>query len=57
MLLPVVYPMSTTWIDGRMPSHEWKEFHAGEYREKGEDEIIDPAGESPGQESRKSGTH
>ena len=42
VLLPVVYPMSTTWIDGRMPSHEWKEFHAGEYQEKGEGEVVSP---------------
>jgi formate dehydrogenase gamma subunit len=42
ILLPVVYPMSTTWINGRMPSHEWKEFHAGEYAEKGEGEVITP---------------
>lgn len=40
MLLPVVYPMSTTWIDGRMPVHEWEEFHAGEFEEKGDGEII-----------------
>jgi formate dehydrogenase gamma subunit len=46
LALPVVYPMSTTWVDGRMPSHEWKEFHAGEYEEKGEAEIISPD-ESP----------
>jgi hypothetical protein len=46
VVLPIVYPMSTTWIDGRMPSHEWKEFHAGEYAEKGEDEIVTP-GEEP----------
>jgi cytochrome b subunit of formate dehydrogenase len=30
IFLPAVYPMSTTWIDGRMPEREWKEFHAGE---------------------------
>jgi formate dehydrogenase gamma subunit len=48
MLLPVVYPMSTTWIDGRMPSHEWKEFHAGEYEAKGEKEIISPDDAPPG---------
>jgi cytochrome b subunit of formate dehydrogenase len=40
MLLPVVYPMSTTWIDGRMPAHEWQEFHAGEFEEKGATEIV-----------------
>jgi len=45
IFLPAVYPMSTTWIDGRMSSHEWKEFHAGEYAEKGQEEIITPGEE------------
>ncbi|HET6349934.1 MAG TPA: cytochrome b/b6 domain-containing protein [Candidatus Krumholzibacteria bacterium] len=40
IVLPVVYPMSTTWITGRMPVHEWQEFHAGEYAEKGDAEIV-----------------
>jgi hypothetical protein len=43
IFLPAVYPMSTTWIDGRMPAHEWKEFHAGEYAELGEGPIASPA--------------
>ena len=42
VFLPAVYPMSTTWLTGRMPEHEWKEFHAGEYAEKGEAEILPP---------------
>jgi formate dehydrogenase gamma subunit len=41
VFLPAVYPMSTTWLDGRMPAHEWKEFHAGEHVEKG-DGVIEP---------------
>jgi cytochrome b subunit of formate dehydrogenase len=40
IFLPAVYPMSTTWIDGRMPAGEWKEFHAGEYAEQGEKSAI-----------------
>jgi cytochrome b subunit of formate dehydrogenase len=43
IFLPAVYPMSTTWIDGRMPAGEWKEFHAGEYAEEGEAPIVSPA--------------
>ncbi|HEX5132981.1 MAG TPA: cytochrome c3 family protein [Candidatus Krumholzibacteria bacterium] len=42
IFLPAVYPMSTTWIDGRMPAGEWKEFHAGEYAELGEEPIQNP---------------
>jgi cytochrome b subunit of formate dehydrogenase len=53
ILLPVVYPMSTTWITGRMPAHEWQEFHAGEYAEKGDGEIVPthPASASKAAES------
>ncbi len=43
IFLPAVYPMSTTWIDGRMPAAEWKEFHAGEYAEQGEEPVDKPA--------------
>jgi cytochrome b subunit of formate dehydrogenase len=43
IFLPAVYPMSTTWLDGRMPAHEWKEFHAGEHADKGEAEVESPA--------------
>ena len=42
VFLPAVYPMSATWLDGRLPAGEWKEFHAGEYAEKGDGEILDP---------------
>jgi formate dehydrogenase gamma subunit len=41
--LPVVYPMSTTWLSGRMPVHEWQEFHACEFKEKGESEVVVPS--------------
>jgi len=43
IFLPAVYPMSTTWIDGRMPAGEWKEFHAGQYAQEGEAPIQSPA--------------
>ena len=46
IFLPAVYPMSTTWVDGRMPAGEWKEFHAGEYAEQGETPISSPEPES-----------
>ncbi|HXV13684.1 MAG TPA: hypothetical protein VEC56_05720, partial [Candidatus Krumholzibacteria bacterium] len=44
IFLPAVYPMSTTWIDGRMPEKEWKEFHAGAPAERGEDGDPQPSG-------------
>jgi formate dehydrogenase gamma subunit len=40
VVLPVVYPMSMTWLNGRMPAHEWQEFHAAEFEQKGNAEII-----------------
>jgi cytochrome b subunit of formate dehydrogenase len=49
IFLPTVYPMSTTWIDGRMPAGEWKEFHAGQYAELGEAPIEAPV---PGKEEK-----
>jgi thiosulfate reductase cytochrome b subunit len=48
ILLPIVYPMSTTWIDGRMPAGEWREFHAGEYAERGDGEVLAPDSPRPG---------
>ncbi len=54
VFLPAVYPMSTTWIDGRMPEHEWKEFHAGEYAEQGEAPLRDP--QAPKDEKRSKTT-
>jgi cytochrome b subunit of formate dehydrogenase len=46
VFLPAVYPMSTTWIDGRMPEREWKEFHAGAPAEHGEADGSSPGGGS-----------
>jgi cytochrome b subunit of formate dehydrogenase len=50
IFLPAVYPMSTTWLDGRMPVREWKEFHAGEYAQAGGGAI-----ETPGEARRPDG--
>jgi cytochrome b subunit of formate dehydrogenase len=44
IFLPAVYPMSTTWIDGRMPNHEWKEFHAGA-RDEPDQAVPEPDAE------------
>ncbi len=41
VFMPSEYPMSTIWLDGRMPAHEWKTMHADEYAELGEGEILD----------------
>ncbi len=46
IFLPSVYPMSTTWIDGRMPADEWREFHAAEHAELG-DGVIEPPVSDP----------
>jgi cytochrome b subunit of formate dehydrogenase len=43
IFMPRDYPMSTTWLTGRMPEREWKEMHRAEYLEKGDGAIIDPA--------------
>lgn len=42
IFMPHEYPMSTTWLDGRMPAHEWKEQHRGEYFDLGEGEVRFP---------------
>lgn len=42
IFMPSEYPMSTIWLDGRMPAHEWKTMHADEYAEMGEGEIKRP---------------
>lgn len=42
IFLPSVYPMSTTWIDGRIPADEWREYHAAEYEKRGEDAVKTP---------------
>jgi cytochrome b subunit of formate dehydrogenase len=51
---PEKYPMSTVWINGRMPSEEWKELHRGEYEKSGEGPIKYP-GRKDG-ESNPNGT-
>jgi cytochrome b subunit of formate dehydrogenase len=42
IFLPAVYPMSTTWVDGRMPADEWREFHGAEYAEAGDGAVEAP---------------
>ncbi len=42
IFMPSEYPMSTIWLDGRMPSHEWKTMHPAEYAEKGDAHIASP---------------
>ncbi|MDH3215987.1 MAG: hypothetical protein OEN01_06800, partial [Candidatus Krumholzibacteria bacterium] len=43
IFMPGEYPMSTTWLNGRMPAGEWKETHAGEYFDEGEGAIRFPS--------------
>ncbi len=40
LFMPNEYPMSTVWLNGRVPAEEWKEMHRGEYLEIGEREIV-----------------
>ncbi len=42
IFMPAEYPVSTVWLDGRMPAHDWKEFHKGEFEAEGETAIQDP---------------
>jgi cytochrome b subunit of formate dehydrogenase len=42
IFMPAEYPVSTVWLDGRVPAHDWKEFHRGEFEEEGEAAIQDP---------------
>ncbi len=46
IFLPSEYPVSTIWLDGRMPAHEWKEMHPAEAEEMGP-EAIEPPRERP----------
>ena len=39
---PDNYPMSTVWLNGRMPESEWKEMHKGEYLALGDGEVKEP---------------
>ncbi|MEZ4386735.1 MAG: hypothetical protein R3D98_04025 [Candidatus Krumholzibacteriia bacterium] len=47
IFMPSEYPMSTIWLDGRMPVHEWKTMHADEYAELGDGEIKRPVADGP----------
>jgi formate dehydrogenase gamma subunit len=42
IFLPSEYPMSTVWVNGRMPAKEWKEMHKGQYLKEGHDKIEAP---------------
>ncbi len=39
IFMPSEYPMSTIWLDGRMPAHEWKTMHPAEFAREGESAI------------------
>ncbi len=39
VFMPSEYPMSTIWLDGRMPAHEWKTMHPAEFAREGESAI------------------
>lgn len=43
IFMPGEYPMSTIWLDGRMPADEWKKMHRGEYLDVGEAAVVDPS--------------
>jgi cytochrome b subunit of formate dehydrogenase len=45
IFMPSEYPMSTTWLDGRMPAEEWKKMHRAEYDVEGPGAIVPPEGE------------
>jgi len=61
IFMPSEYPVSTIWLDGKMPAHEWKEVHRAEFDEHGHqvvrypengDGVLDPHGEP--QETQRS---
>jgi cytochrome b subunit of formate dehydrogenase len=43
IFLPSEYPMSTVWLDGKMPEKEWAEMHRGEVDERNEAPPHPPA--------------
>jgi cytochrome b subunit of formate dehydrogenase len=43
IFMPGEYPMSTIWLNGRMPAEEWKKAHRADYLEIGEGAVIDPS--------------
>jgi cytochrome b subunit of formate dehydrogenase len=46
IFMPREYPMSTVWLNGRMPASEWKEAHGGQFTELGENAIQYPSAET-----------
>jgi cytochrome b subunit of formate dehydrogenase len=42
VFMPSEYPMSTTWLDGRMSAHEWKKMHPAEHAREGDEVIREP---------------
>jgi cytochrome b subunit of formate dehydrogenase len=48
IFLPSEYPVSTIWLDGRMPAHEWKEMHPAEYAKHGDAAIERPQTDADG---------
>ncbi|HOX25488.1 MAG TPA: cytochrome c3 family protein [Candidatus Krumholzibacteria bacterium] len=47
VFMPSEYPMSTIWLDGRLPAHEWKTMHPAEFAQEGESAVRKPGDESP----------
>jgi formate dehydrogenase gamma subunit len=43
IFMPGEYPMSTIWLNGRMPAEEWKTSHREDYLEVGDGAVIDPS--------------
>jgi len=43
IFMPNEYPMSTIWLNGRMPAKEWKEMHRSHYLEVGDGAIVEPS--------------
>jgi hypothetical protein len=41
IFMPGEYPMSTVWLDGRMPAHEWNETRSGAPADAGT--VVGPA--------------
>lgn len=42
IFMPSEYPMSTIWLDGRMPADEWRTMHPAEYAQEGDAAIRGP---------------
>ena len=52
IFLPGEYPMSTTWLNGRISAKEWKEMHRREYLDSGDGAIVDPSAPSDGPDAQ-----